>query len=232
MAESPTAYALFLVGTFTIVAIAQEIVRGIGARRALAGGGRLDGARPLLTRNRRRYGGYVVHVGLVLALFGIAASSSFQTSRDLRLSPGDSAEVGEYTVTYERPTSDAPAGPSDEQKIVFGAMLSVTRDGEPVATLNPSREYNAGSPDPSAPIRSFFEGEPTSEVGRQEGLTRDLWSAMQPDLSSFDAAIERFDTRYAAFLEDVPDEALADPRVQERLAAARARRSASSPSAT
>ena len=89
VAESPTAYALFLVAIFTIVAVGQEFWRGTVARRRLVGGSMLAALGSLLTRNRRRYGGYVVHIGLVLALFGIAASSSFQTSRDLRLSPGD-----------------------------------------------------------------------------------------------------------------------------------------------
>ncbi len=192
--ESPTAYVLFLGGIFTIVAIVQEVVRGVGARRSLAGGSIPAALGGLLTRNRRRYGGYVVHVGLVLALFGIAASSSFQTSRDLRLSPGQSAEVGDYTVTYERPTGFVD---SEENKLVLGAVMTVTRDGREVTTLSPAREYYGGSgTDPAAPIQGFFEGEATSEVGRDESLSRDLWSAMQPDLTRFDPVIAKADRLY------------------------------------
>ena len=213
--ESPTAYALFLGAIFTIVAIGGEFWRGMGARRSLAGGGHLAALGSLLTRNRRRYGGYVVHVGLVLALFGIAASSSFQTSRDLRMSPGDTEQVGDYTVAYERPTSGVEA-----DKISLGADLSVTKDGKLVTTLSPSREYFTGqSSDPSAPIRSFFEGEPTSEVGREQGLTRDLWSAMQPDLSSFDAPIDRYDAGYLALRERFSAEELSAPVAQAQIAA-------------
>ncbi len=200
VAESPTAYALFLGGIFTVVAIVQEFWRGTEARRSLSGGGRAAALGSLLTRNRRRYGGYVVHVGLVLALFGIGASSSFQTSRDLRMSPGDSERVGDYVVTYERPTSAV-----DSNKLALGAQLSVTEDGRAVTTLNPSREYYSGqSADPSAPIRSFFEGEPTSEVGRDESAVRDLWSAMQPDLSSFDGVIDEGDRLFARLAKQVP----------------------------
>ena len=57
-----------------------------------------------MARNRRRYGGYIVHAGFALLLIAVAASSSFQTSEDLRLMPGKSAQVGDYTVTYVRPT--------------------------------------------------------------------------------------------------------------------------------
>ncbi|MDQ3102282.1 MAG: heme lyase CcmF/NrfE family subunit [Actinomycetota bacterium] len=200
IAESPAAFVLFLAAAFTIFAIAAEFVRGVAARRALAGGSRMAALGSLVTRNRRRYGGYVVHVGLVLALFGIAASSSFQTSRDLRMSPGDVEQVGDYTVTYVEPISDPQS-----DRVALGAELAVTRDGAAVATLTPKREYFAGpGGDPETPIRSFFEGEPTSEVGRDEGITRDLWSAMQPDLSSFDAQIDEADEAYATALAELP----------------------------
>ena len=232
VAESPTAYALFLGAIFTIAAIAQEVIRGVEARRALGGGGWFAALGQLLTRNRRRYGGYIVHVGLVLALFGVAASSSFQSSEDLRLQPGEGAEVDGYTISYARPYAEAPPGIAEsidegdvrsvtngEDKIAFGAVLEVTRDGEPVTTLFPSREYfSPDSPDPSRPVESFFQGEPTSEVGRDEGPTRDLWSSMQPDLAPFDRDIERFDSLYARAFSDLTPEQAALPAVQAQQA--------------
>ena len=90
----------------------------------------------------------------------------------------------------------------------------------------------ARPPIPAAPIRSFFEGEATSEVGRKEGLTRDLWSAMQPDLSSFDAVIEQgrrpLRRRFAA----ASPASSRSPRSQAGWPSSRARRSAASPTAT
>jgi cytochrome c-type biogenesis protein CcmF len=212
VSESPTAYALFLVATFTIVAVGQEFWRGTIARRSLVGGSIPAAFGSLMTRNRRRYGGYVVHVGLVLALFGVAASSSFQTSRDVRLSPGESAQVGDYTVTYKEPTSVIDTA---EQKLAFGAVLEVAKDGEHVTTLNPSRDYYSGAAaDPNAPLQSFFEGETTSEVGRQEGFSKDLWSAMQPDLTTYDPIIAEGDRRYAKLAAGTPD----TPEAQAQLA--------------
>ncbi|HET6829709.1 MAG TPA: cytochrome c-type biogenesis CcmF C-terminal domain-containing protein, partial [Solirubrobacterales bacterium] len=218
VAESVTAYLLFCVATFTVVAVGQEFWRGSVARRRLVGGGYAAALGSLLARNRRRYGGYVVHVGLVLALFGVAASSSFQTSRDLRLSPGDQAQVGDYTITYERPTSNIDV---DEQKLAFGAVLDVSRDGRHVTTLSPSREYYSGvAADPNAPLQSFFEGEATSEVGRAEGFSRDLWSAMQPDLSSLERVITEQDERYADAVSKLSGAEQADPQVQAVIAQA------------
>jgi cytochrome c-type biogenesis protein CcmF len=218
VSESITAYLLFLVATLPVVAAVTAFWRGSVARRRLVGGSWVAALGSLLTRNRRRYGGYVVHVGLVLALFGIAASSSFQTSRDIRLSPGDQAQVGDYTITYIKPTSSIDG---TEQKLAFGALLDVTKDGRHVTTLNPSREYYSGeAADPNAPLRSFFEGEATSEVGKTESFSRDLWSAMQPDLSSFDRVIDTKDQRYADALSKLPGSERSDPQVQAVIAQA------------
>lgn len=232
VSESPTAYVFFLGGIFTIAAIGQEVVRGVEARQALGGGGIMASFNQLITRNRRRYGGYVVHVGLVVALFGIAASSSFQSSNDLRLEVGESAEVDGYTVTYDRPYAQAPGAlvkgldsegieliDDGSDKIAFGAVLTVTRDGEDVSTLKPSREYfSPSNPDPMKPIQSFFQGEPTSEVGRDEGPTRDLWSSMQPDLTSFDGEIQGFDRRYADVVRNLDADTASSSDVQNQLA--------------
>jgi cytochrome c-type biogenesis protein CcmF len=218
LADAPLAAAAFVAGAFTLTAVSQELWRGAAARRALSGGGRLAALGALLTRNRRRYGGYTVHAGVVMLLVGVAASSSFQTSRDLRLEPGEEAMVGDYTVRYQRPFVEADGG---EQKLGFGAVLEVSRDGRRVTILTPQREYYSGRMgDPMAPIRRFFEGEATSEVGRTEGLTRDLWAAMQPDLTSFDRFIDRGDERYAAVAATLPQD---DPEVASGLAAIQGR---------
>ncbi len=191
----PWAIALFVAAGFTTGAVVQEFWRGTIARRALSGEPWPAAFGSLITRNRRRYGGYVVHVGIVFALIGIAASSSFQTSRDLRLEPGDTAKVGDYSVTYVRPTSHIDTA---EQKLSFGAILNVTRNGKPLTVLTPSRDYYASTTsDPTRPLQSFFDGEATSEIGRKQGLSRDVWAAMQPDLTSFDPVIAKGDRLYA-----------------------------------
>jgi cytochrome c-type biogenesis protein CcmF len=136
----------------------------------------------------------VVHAGLAVLLIAVAASSSFQTSRDLRLRPGQSATVGDYRVTYEKPTADInPA----QQRLAFGSVLAVTKDGKPYATLYPSRDYFAGggATAGAGPIRSFFEGQATSEVGRKTTVGGDVWTAMQPDLTSLDPVINGADRR-------------------------------------
>jgi cytochrome c-type biogenesis protein CcmF len=190
-ADEPLALCLFAFSFFALAALAAEFWRGASAQRALAGGGMLGALGRLVGRNRRRYGGYIVHAGLALLFIAVAASSSFQTSRDLRLRPGQSAEVGDYTVKYLEPTQSIDP---KEQRLSFGAVVDVTQDGQRYALLQPSRNYYSTSSS-DATIAGFFEGEATSEVGRKTEASGDVWMAMRPDLTSLDGVIAAVDRR-------------------------------------
>jgi cytochrome c-type biogenesis protein CcmF len=139
-----------------------------------------------VARNRRRYGGYIVHAGIAITLLGIAASSSFQTNRDLRLQVGQSANVGDYTLTYRKLDAD----PRNE-RVSFGAQLVVTRDGHHYATLAPARNYYPTQDPTAGAIGRYFMGESTSEVGMKSEAGGDLWTAFQPDLSTLNPDIVR-----------------------------------------
>jgi cytochrome c-type biogenesis protein CcmF len=190
----PFALVMFAFAAFALAALVQEFARGAAAYRSLSGGSYARALAALFARNRRRYGGYVVHVGLAILLIAVAASSSFQTSRDLRLRPGQSATVDDYTITYDRPTAEIDPA---EQRLTFGSVLDVSKNGKPYATLYPSRNYysGVGAPTGGGPIRSFFEGEATSEVGRKTTVGGDVWTSMIPDLASLDPLINSSDRR-------------------------------------
>jgi cytochrome c-type biogenesis protein CcmF len=200
-ADSPWAFALFCIAAFALTGLAQEFIRGAASQRALGGGSYIAALGRLVGRNRRRYGGYIVHAGIVILFVAVAASSSFQTSRDVRMLPGDTVEVEDYTLTYAAPSADIDP---KEQKLTFAARLDIERDGKRF-TLNPSRNYYSGNAgDPTAgPIRAFFEGEATSEVGRREGASEDLWTAMQPDLEPLDPVIAEVDRRLTRDLPEI-----------------------------
>ena len=201
-ASHPLALAMFAFAAFTLAAVAQEVIRGAAAQRALSGASPPRALATVVTRNRRRYGGYLVHAGLAVLMIAVAASSSFQSSQDVRLRPGQSTTVDGYRVTYVRPTKRIDPA---EGRISFGAVLRVTKDGQPPLVLRPSRNYYAGPAAPgTGPVRSFFEGEATSEVGRQTTATRDIWTAMQPDLSSLDRYIAGADRRLQRIGRGIP----------------------------
>ncbi len=178
-ASEPWAFALFVFAAFALVGLGQEVWRSAAARRRLRGGSLPAALAGLVAGNRRRYGGYVVHAGIAVLLIGIAASSSFQTNRDLRLRPGQSAEVDGRTVTYVRPTVAV-----DEQKFTLGSVVRVEQDGRSYV-LRPSRRFfRPTGQGGTGTISSFFDGEATTEVGLRAGAGSDLWIAIRPDVSS------------------------------------------------
>jgi len=198
-ADSPWALALFVFAAFALTGLAQEFWRGASARRSLSGGSRAAALLAVISRNRRRYGGYVVHAGVAVLLIGVAASSSFQTKRDVTLRPGESAVVDGRTVTYVRPTVRV----SDEA-IAYGAVLTVEQDGKRVAVLRPSRRFFRPTGVPTETIGSFFDGEATSEVGLKAGPGSDLWVAVQPNISAVRRRARAADGRFSACLGGAP----------------------------
>ena len=201
--SEPLALVLFAFAFFSLAALTAEFWRGAAAQRSLSGGSIATALARVVARNRRRYGGYIVHAGVAILFIAVAASSSFQTSADLRLLPGESGEVDDFTITYVEPDADIDG---EEERLTFSALLRVERDGEPYATLPSRNYYSASTATDAGPLRGFFEGEATSEVGRREGVTGDLWTAMRPDLAPVDEVITATDKRLEALAPEIGPE--------------------------
>ncbi len=187
IADKPFAIAMFCCAAFVFGSIGQEFFRGVRARRAMAGEALPRAFTALVRRNRRRYGGYIVHLGIAVLFIGVAASSSFQHASELGLSPGQSTRVGSYTVRYVRPTAtitpkydEAHTGST----LSLGALLDVSKGGHHVATLNPSEGYYASQEASQGTVGSLIGGQPVSHVAMNAGITRDVWSAVEPDIEA------------------------------------------------
>jgi cytochrome c-type biogenesis protein CcmF len=108
---------------FVAASIVLEFARGRAATGSVV---------RLVRRNRRRYGGYVVHAAVVLLALGIAGSSAYQTQRESVLKPGQALTAAGYTLTYR--SSAATRGPNYTG---FRAAVDVSRGGSHVTTLHP-----------------------------------------------------------------------------------------------
>jgi cytochrome c-type biogenesis protein CcmF len=115
---------------FVLASIAIEFARGTRARRALAGGSWPRAFSELVGRNRRRYGGYVVHAAIVLLAIGVAGSSAYDVVAERQLARGESLAVGDYRLTYSA-LDERPAANATEVR----AVLDVERDGESLGTV-------------------------------------------------------------------------------------------------
>ena len=118
--------------------------------------------------------------------------------------PGDTTQVDDYTVTYERADTSVD---EEEERLTFSAVLAIEDGDGGATTLTPSRNYYSGRS--AGTLASFFEGEATSEVGRNGGAGEDLWTAMRPDLTSVDDFIAGADRRIDELT--LPEEGEIDP---------------------
>ena len=111
----------FVVGTMV-----QEFWRGARVRQQTTGTDVFTALVGLVGRNKRRYGGYVVHVGVVLMFLGFAGEAFKQTDQ-LLLKPGQAVKVGDVTARL-----DALRVTDDGQKQMVTAHITVTKDGQEV----------------------------------------------------------------------------------------------------
>ncbi|MDX6670146.1 MAG: cytochrome c-type biosis protein CcmF [Solirubrobacteraceae bacterium] len=190
--DQPSALAMFGLAAFVLAAVAQEFWRGTRARSAMTSESPPVALVALVRRNRRRYGGYLVHAGMAVLFVGVAASSAFQANRDARLKPGQSVRVAGYDVKYVRPTTAL-----EGEKISLGAVLDVRKDGKREAIIRPTRGYYPSTDPTLGPVARYFDGTATSEVGLRAGLRRDLWMAVEPDIQALEPFVREADRRFA-----------------------------------
>ncbi len=186
-AGKPLAIVMFCCAAFVLGSVFQEYWRGVRVRRASSGESAPVALVALIRRNRRRYGGYVVHIGMAVLFVGVAASSSFQHASELSLSPGQSTKVGSYTVRYVRPTATITSkedAAHTGSTLSLGAVLDVSKHGRHVATLAPSEGfYDSGDPTQGS-VGHLIGGQAVSHVSMDAGVTRDVWSAIAPDIET------------------------------------------------
>jgi cytochrome c-type biogenesis protein CcmF len=157
--------AFLSLNTFVFATIVEEYVRGVRARMR-HGESALTALRELLRRNQRRYGGYVVHVAVVLVFVGFAGAT-FNFDRTKLLAPGESWDIADYTVQYRqaRPVSS----PHYAGAV---ARLALLHDGKPVGMLLPEK-------------RMYFQQEqPTTIPAVSSSLTEDFYvilAGLEPD---------------------------------------------------
>ncbi len=144
-----------LVG-FTLIAFVlfitlHEYWRGVRARMKAQGEGFFQALTRLFARNRRRYGGYLIHIAIVVMAIGILGIEVFQTTTQKSLAVGESLDISGYTVRYD---SLAQFDHTDG-RFVTRAVLSVFKDGKFLQEIHPRYDlYPNGQPMTIAGVRT------------------------------------------------------------------------------
>ena len=146
---------------FVFMSISLEYWRGLSARIKSTGEGMVDALLGLFERQRRRYGGYLVHLGFILVIMAFCGNA-FKIEQDVSLEQGDSIPLGDYEVRY-----DGLSDFEDDNKSMILADLVILKDGKEVARVDPGR----------AQFHSFPDS-PTSEVSIHSTPVEDLYFAL------------------------------------------------------
>lgn len=127
---------------FTLTATLIEYGRGVSARHRSKGESYPVALWRLVGRNRRRYGGYFIHIGVILVAIGVVGSRFYQVESQRNLAIGQSMTISsEFFGTYELTYRGLREGDSPDDRIITEAVLSVTHNGQPAGTLIPTREF-------------------------------------------------------------------------------------------
>jgi len=127
-------------------------------RREMAGENIVRALGSLTWRNKRRYGGYIVHMGVILLLIGVTGSYAFKQEQTQTLTQGQSMAVGSYELTYV-----SMENYSTDEKTVGRATFNVKQDGRDLGAVYPIREYY------------IQKDQPWTRIDRQSTLGRDVY---------------------------------------------------------
>jgi cytochrome c-type biogenesis protein CcmF len=123
----------FGLAAFAVVAIARETGLAVRSRRTADQAGWLRSFGRTVRGNPRRYGGFIVHIGVICIAVALASSGSFGAKKEVRLTKGDTATVSGYTVKFVD-TRTSRTG----QKTSLSADLKITKDGKNLGTYAPA----------------------------------------------------------------------------------------------
>jgi cytochrome c-type biogenesis protein CcmF len=135
----PYALISFALCTFVTVTVAIEFVKGANALSAKSGSGMIPSMIELTHRNTRRYGGYIVHLGVVVMFIGFSGAA-FNQDAKTELVKGQSVTLGHYALKL----TDTSEGVLPNYRW-WKINLDVTKDGEYLGQLIPERRYYAAS---------------------------------------------------------------------------------------
>jgi cytochrome c-type biogenesis protein CcmF len=155
-------YALvcFALGAGVITAITAEFLRGAGVVRTQTGKNLAASALLLTRRNTRRYGGYIIHLGIVLMFIGLAGSA-FNQSKELEMGFGDSIQLNGYKIVCQSYSQDSNANYDTDY-----ALLDVTHNGGKPFRLTPEKRIYFPDTD---------HAQPSTEVAIHSTLAADLY---------------------------------------------------------
>ncbi|HEY6571807.1 MAG TPA: heme lyase CcmF/NrfE family subunit [Candidatus Eisenbacteria bacterium] len=143
---------------FVVTTIVMEFARGLQARKDVAASRGAMAIVDLMTKNKRRYGGYIIHVGVVMIFVGVLGSSVFQKEAHRPLRTGETLTIGDYALTLKGTEQKSKPGAA-----ITSAVLDVSQKGKSLGQSHPSKAMY------------FKSQQPMTEVALHQTLGEDLY---------------------------------------------------------
>ena len=156
--RQPLAVIAISTSGFVLTTIFMEWFRGIRARHRSRQENYLKAFAKLIMSNRPRYGGYIVHVGIIILAFSIAGTMAYSTSIEASIKPGETISLGKYTLRYDGMSQYQTA-----RKQVTVANMAVFNSGEQIGVMAPEK------------FQPLFYDNPITEVAIRSNMEEDLY---------------------------------------------------------
>ncbi|MGA1847148.1 heme lyase CcmF/NrfE family subunit [Deferribacter abyssi] len=152
----------FTISFFALITTLQEFIKGIRVRRRVVNEGYFISLWRLISKNRRRYGGYIVHIGTILIAVGIIGSNAYVVEKEVRVKIGDKITVKDYILQF----NGLDMVKEGDNSVVF-AKLSVEKNGKRIGVVKPEK--------------IFYESwdQPSTEVAIYSTLLEDLYVVLE-----------------------------------------------------
>lgn len=141
---------------FVMTTIVDEFARGVGARRRIGGVGPLRALGQVLVRHNRRFGGYIVHAGIVVIVVALSVSGTWRFEREATLRTGQEMVLGDYTLRF-----DSVRAWREPHRDVVAASFSAHRGERDLGSIVPStnfyRRSTMSEPIATPAVRSFLD---------------------------------------------------------------------------
>ncbi len=150
---------------FVIIVIIFEFQKAISARRRTKNENFLNAFKNLINKNRTRYGGYIVHLAIMIMTIGFIGKA-FDKEANLSLSPNEVIELEDYTINYKKYWLETPESNPNKRENHFAKIISleVLKNNKMFSTLYPEKRFYIDQ-----------NNQPHSEVALESTLLEDFY---------------------------------------------------------
>jgi cytochrome c-type biogenesis protein CcmF len=176
--RSFTALLVISISAFVLHTIVVEFHKGATARQTMVGESYLAALVNITAKNQRRYGGYVIHLGVVFVFLGITMSSVYKIEELHTLKPGESFTIDRYTLRYEGVREQ-----NDDHMARLIATMTVMENGQPTETvLHPEKRFYKKPEQPATEVafRSTLRDDLYVILGAAEAGTATIQAYINP----------------------------------------------------